>query len=162
MPFIAASVSTRVVSWNDAADRNESVASDALVMPSSTRLATAGRPTFHYRRVVLVLEPEHVHQLAGQQLGIARVLYAHLAHHLAHYDLNVLIHDVNALSAVYRLHILDQVVLHRLAAQYAQQVMRIDGAVYQLVAGLYVLALDDLELGAVVDRIGLDLAVLGR
>jgi len=30
-----ASVSTRVVSWNDAAEMNESVESDALVMPSS-------------------------------------------------------------------------------------------------------------------------------
>jgi hypothetical protein len=30
--MIAASVSTRVVSWNDAAEMNESVDSDALVM----------------------------------------------------------------------------------------------------------------------------------
>ena len=36
LPMIAASVSTRVVSWNDAAEMNESVASDALVIPSST------------------------------------------------------------------------------------------------------------------------------
>ncbi len=35
LPMIAASVSTRVVSWNDAAEMNESVDSDALVMPSS-------------------------------------------------------------------------------------------------------------------------------
>src|SRR6478735_2761337 len=33
LPSSAASVSTLVVSWNEAADRNESVASDALVMP---------------------------------------------------------------------------------------------------------------------------------
>ena len=33
LPSIAASVSTFVVSWKDAADRNDSVASDALVMP---------------------------------------------------------------------------------------------------------------------------------
>ena len=36
LPMIAASVSTRVVSWNDAAEMNESVDSDALVIPSST------------------------------------------------------------------------------------------------------------------------------
>ena len=42
LPFIAASVKTLVVSWNDAADRNESVARDALVIPSKTLLATAG------------------------------------------------------------------------------------------------------------------------
>ena len=33
LPSIDASVSTFVVSWKDAADRNDSVASDALVMP---------------------------------------------------------------------------------------------------------------------------------
>src|SRR6516165_7577676 len=35
-PRTAASVSTRVVSWNEAAEMNDSVASDALVIPSST------------------------------------------------------------------------------------------------------------------------------
>ena len=33
LPSSAASVSTLVVSWNEAADRKESVASEALVMP---------------------------------------------------------------------------------------------------------------------------------
>jgi hypothetical protein len=33
LPSSAASVSTFVVSWKEAAERNESVASDALVMP---------------------------------------------------------------------------------------------------------------------------------
>ena len=36
VPRTAASVSTRVVSWKEAAEMNDSVASDALVMPSST------------------------------------------------------------------------------------------------------------------------------
>ena len=35
---MAASVSTLVVSWKEAADRKDSVASDALVMPSSNRV----------------------------------------------------------------------------------------------------------------------------
>ncbi len=39
LAWIAASVSTRVVSWNEAADSHDSVASDALVIPIST-----GRP----------------------------------------------------------------------------------------------------------------------
>ena len=39
---MAASVSTRVVSWNDAADSHESVASDALVMPMSSGRPSAG------------------------------------------------------------------------------------------------------------------------
>src|SRR5579862_960324 len=36
LPMIAASVSTLVVSWKEAAEMNESVDSDALVMPRST------------------------------------------------------------------------------------------------------------------------------
>jgi hypothetical protein len=42
--LIAASVSTRVVSWNEAADNHDSVASDALVMPMSTGRPAAGSP----------------------------------------------------------------------------------------------------------------------
>ena len=43
-PRIAASVSTRVVSWNDAAEMNDCVVRLALVMPSSTGSASAGVP----------------------------------------------------------------------------------------------------------------------
>ena len=42
LPFIAASVNTLVVSWNDAADKKLSVASEAFVIPSNTRLPVAG------------------------------------------------------------------------------------------------------------------------
>ncbi len=41
-PSIAASVSTRVVSWNDAAESHESVASDAFVIPMSSGRPSAG------------------------------------------------------------------------------------------------------------------------
>ena len=41
-PFIAASVSTLVVSWNDAADKKLSVASDAFVIPSKALVPVAG------------------------------------------------------------------------------------------------------------------------
>ena len=44
VPLTAASVSTRVVSWNDAAARKLSVFSDALVTPRSTATAVAGSP----------------------------------------------------------------------------------------------------------------------
>jgi len=44
LPFTAASVRTLVVSWNDAADKKLSVASDAFVIPSSTLLHVAGLP----------------------------------------------------------------------------------------------------------------------
>ena len=41
---MAASVSTRVVSWKEAAARKEDVFRDALVTPSSTVWAVAGSP----------------------------------------------------------------------------------------------------------------------
>src|SRR5438093_800161 len=43
-PIVAASVRTRVVSWNDAAARKELVESDAFVTPRSTVCAVAGSP----------------------------------------------------------------------------------------------------------------------
>ena len=43
LPLIAASVRTRVVSWNDAADKNDSVSRDAFVIPKIVGIPTAGR-----------------------------------------------------------------------------------------------------------------------
>lgn len=43
-PTRAASVRTRVVSWKDAAEKNDSVDSDALVIPNTIGYAVAGRP----------------------------------------------------------------------------------------------------------------------
>ena len=48
---MAASVSTLVVSWKEAADRNESVASDALVMPSKSGWPTGGSLPSAMRRL---------------------------------------------------------------------------------------------------------------
>src|SRR5690625_8005776 len=44
LPLIAASVSTLVVSWKEAADNQESVAKDALVIPMSSGRPAAGVP----------------------------------------------------------------------------------------------------------------------
>ena len=43
LPSMAASVSTRVVSWKEAAESQLSVASDALVIPISSGRPSAGR-----------------------------------------------------------------------------------------------------------------------
>ena len=43
LPRIAASVRTRVVSWKEAADKNESALSEALVIPRITGLTTGRR-----------------------------------------------------------------------------------------------------------------------
>ena len=44
LPRVAASVKILVVSWNEAADKNESVSRDALVIPSITGFPVAGTP----------------------------------------------------------------------------------------------------------------------
>ncbi len=76
---MAASVSTLVVSWNDAADSHDSVASDALVMPISTGRPEAGVPpsatTLRFWR--LVAHP--VHQVTGQQVRVPRLDHRHPA-----------------------------------------------------------------------------------
>ena len=43
-PDTDASVRTRVVSWNEAAEMKDAVCSEALVMPSSTGFEVAGSP----------------------------------------------------------------------------------------------------------------------
>ena len=82
MPEIDASVSTRVVSWNDAAEMNESVESDAFVMPSSSGRPLAGRLPSAVSALVLFQEAELVDLLVDQELGVADVLDLHPPHHL--------------------------------------------------------------------------------
>ena len=53
-----------------------------------------------------------VHQRTGNQVGVAAVVDADLAHHLADNDLDVLVVDVNAWGTVYALYLFDQVVLN--------------------------------------------------
>src|SRR3990172_1305876 len=52
-PLMAASVSTRVVSWNDAAEMNDCVVSDALVIPKSNGSLVAGLLPFFTTRSFL-------------------------------------------------------------------------------------------------------------
>ena len=124
MPLMAASVSTLVVSWKEAADRKESVARDALVMPMSRRVQVGRRrssPVSFFSPASMrvldsllgVPELDDVDGGAGEQVGIARVLHPDLAHHLADDDLDVLVVDVNALLTVDLLDLLDQVVVTR-------------------------------------------------
>ena len=97
---MAASVSTRVVSWNDAADSHESVASDALVMPMSSGRPSAGLLALLDQQPVGVAEHLRVDALAGQELGVAGLLHADAPGHLADDQLDVLVVDRHALVAV--------------------------------------------------------------
>jgi hypothetical protein len=110
VPRTAASVSTRVVSWNEAAEMNDSVASEALVMPSSTgSYSVAGLPVPRDRAVVLLEHARAIDLLAAQEAGIAGRRDLDLAQHLANDHLDVLVVDLHALQAVDVLDFLDQV-----------------------------------------------------
>ena len=56
LPLMAASVSTLVVSWKDDALMNDSVESDAFVMPSKQRLGHGGLAAARDHLLVLALE----------------------------------------------------------------------------------------------------------
>ena len=111
-------MSTRVVSWNDAAEMNESVESDALVMPSSSGWPVAGRPPAGDHALVLFEEAELVDLLVDQELGVADILDLHPPHHLPDDDLDVLVVDVDALQPVDLLDFVDQVLLQFLLAEH--------------------------------------------
>ena len=137
---MAASVSTRVVSWNDAADSHDSVASDALVMPMISGRPSAGvLPSSTMRRLV---SRKHlgVGTLAGQEAGVARLLHADAARHLAHDQLDVLVVDRHALVAVDLLDLFDEVQLRLADALDLHQLLRVEGTVGDRIAGLDVLA----------------------
>ena len=136
LPLIAASVRTRVVSWKLAADRNDSVASDALVTPSSTGLAFATFLPSALMLLVLFGEDRRFDQLARQHARVAAVDDLHLAQHRAHDDFDVLVVDVDALRAVDLLHFLNQVVLQRRLALDAQDVVRVERAFVERIARL--------------------------
>src|SRR3546814_10493169 len=71
LPWTDASVSTRVVSWNDAAEMNDRVWSEALVIPSSTGLPSASlRPSA--AALALIRSEEHTSELQS----LMRISYA--------------------------------------------------------------------------------------
>ena len=87
------------------------------------------------RLAVRLIEAEDVDERARQQVGVVRFLDLDLAQHLADDNLNVLVRDFYALTAVGGLDFLDDVVLNCLHAQNAQQIVRVDRAFDHLVAG---------------------------
>ena len=111
LPSVAASVRTRVVSWNDAAEMKLSVSSEALVMPSSTGARFRRLAALLDYALVLFLEIELVDLIAPEQRRVARIGDLHLAQHLAHDDLDVLVVNLDALESVNFLHFVDQVLL---------------------------------------------------
>ena len=142
-PSMAASVSTRVVSWNDAADSQLSVASDALVMPMISGRPSAGLRALLDHPLVGVAEDLGVGTLAGQEAGVAGLLHADAAGHLAHDQLDVLVADRHTLVAVHLLDLFDEVQLGLADALDLHDLLRVEGTVGDRVAGVDVLAVGD-------------------
>ena len=137
-----------MVSWNDAADSHESVASDALVIPISTTIRR-GLPALGDHPTVLGLEFATLGQRAGQELRRARVDDRDATQHLPDDHLDVLVVDRHTLSAVNLLDLLDEVDLHLAGALDTQHLVRVRGAFHQLLAHLDVVAVGKQPLRAV-------------
>ena len=143
MAEIAASVSTRVVSWKEAADSHDSVASDALVMPMSTGRPDAGSPPSATTRRFSASNARALDQRTGQELGRTRLDHRDALEHLPDDHLDVLVVDRDALAAVDLLDLAHQVQLHLARAHDPQHVVRVDRTGDQLLAGLDRVALAD-------------------
>ena len=124
LPSSAASVRTFVVSWKEAADRNESVLSEAFVMPRMISSACAVSPlaSVHDLRCLRLSSWRSTND-ARQQVGVALLVDPHLLEHLAHDQLDVLVVDVHALRLVDLLDLLDEVQLGLGAAADREQLV---------------------------------------
>ena len=111
-------------------------------MPSSTGGASAGLPPIFSTRSVLFLELELVDLFAPEERRVARFGDAHLAQHLAHDDLDVLVVDRHTLQAINFLHFVDQVLLQFLRAADVENFVRNNRAFGQLLAFLHEVALE--------------------
>ena len=152
-PLMAASVSTRVVSWKDAAARKLDVLSEALVTPEQDGLGRGRLAALGQDPVVGLLELEPIDQLGRQEVDVARLVDPDLPEHLPDDDLDVLVVDRDALAPVDLLDFLDQVALDGVLAPGVEVLLRVDRAVGDRVAGPDLLAALDLQLGVVRDDV---------
>ena len=152
-PLMAASVSTRVVSWKEAAARKRRGVEGGLGHAEQDRLGRRGLAALGQDAVVDLLEVEAIDQLGRQEIRVARLVDANLAEHLPDDDLDVLVVDRDALAAVDLLDFLDQVALDGVLAPRLEVLLRVDRAVGDGVAGADLRAVLDHELGVVGDGV---------
>ena len=146
-----------MVSWNDAADNHDSVASDALVIPISSARPDAGSAV-HDDLPVDLAERRHLDHVTGHERRASRLDDRHALEHLTDDDLDVLVVDRHTLRSVHRLDLVDEVLLHVARSHDPQDLLRVLDTGGQLRAGLDVLAFFHLELDLlghrVLDRFG--------
>ena len=78
-----------------------------------------------------LVQLQHIHHGAGEQIGVSSVLHAALAHHLAYDDFDMLVVDVHALLTVHPQDFLDQVVVDGGGAPCMQHVVGVERAVVE-------------------------------
>ena len=140
---------------------NESVDSDALVIPSSTVLPAAGLAARFEHAIVLLAELELVDDLFRQEFGIADVVHLHPAHHLTGDHFQVLVVDVDALQTIDFLDFVHQVFLQVLFAHHGHDVVRVARTVHQRIAVTNALAFLNVDVNAARNRVFLGFAIVG-
>ena len=116
-PLIAASVNTRVVSWNEAAEIKLSVVNAAFVIPRRTGFPSAGLPSFFKTRSFSSSNTKLAHLTARQEFRVARIFDPHFPQHLTNDDLNVLVVDRSPLQPIHILHFVHQILLQFVRAR---------------------------------------------
>ena len=132
---------------------NDSVESDAFVMPRSSGSAMPGLPPRSMTRCVLLLEDVLLDLLVDQEVRVADVLDAHAAQHLTNDDLDVLVVDGDALQAVDLLDLVDEVRRELLLALDAKDVVRVRRPVLQRLARANAVARLDVDVLALRDQV---------
>src|SRR6266436_6024986 len=125
------------------------------------RTARCGAAAIGDDAIVFLAEAELVHLLLEEEGSVAHVLDLDPAHHLARDRLDVLVVDVDTLEAVNLLNGVDQVRLRELFAEDGEQVVQVEWAIDEGLAGLYVVAFLNVDVHAAGDGVFLGgLAIL--
>src|SRR5437870_1120192 len=111
--------------------------------------------------LVLLLEPELVHELAHDELRVADLFDPDASEHLADDDLDVLVVDRDALEAVDLLHLVHEVALQLAVAEHRQVVVRVGRPVHERLARPHAVALVDADVLAARDQVLARLAIVG-
>ena len=132
---------------------NDSVESDAFVMPRSSGSAMPGLPPRSMTRCVLALEDVLLDLLVDQEVRVADVLDADAAQHLTNDDLDVLVVDGDALQAVDLLDLVDEPRRELLLALDAKDVVRVRRPVLQRLARANAVTRLDVDVLALRDQV---------
>ena len=139
---------------------NESVESDAFVMPSSSGSACDGSPSSAATRSFSSVKRKRSTCSSSRKSVSPTSLILHPAEHLADDHLDVLVVDVDALQAIDLLNLVDEVLLQAVHAEHAQDVVRVERAVHQRLAGADAVAFLHVDVRAARDVVLALLAVV--